>query len=110
MDAGSKLLQKTLVASTERQQEADSDREVVRKVQAGDVAAFDRLILKYRERVYGVVYNMTSNREDAADLVQDSFIKAFQSGSSLESSCRGGRRDHPAFSVRRSQRGARPRD
>jgi RNA polymerase sigma-70 factor (ECF subfamily) len=52
---------------------------VVRAVQAGEVAAFDRLISKYRGRVYGVIYNMTSNREDAADLTQDAFIKAFQS-------------------------------
>ncbi|MBM3852317.1 MAG: sigma-70 family RNA polymerase sigma factor [Verrucomicrobia bacterium] len=74
-----KTLGKTLVASPERQQEADSDWGVVRLVQGGDVAAFDRLILKYRERVYGVVYHMTSNREDAADLTQDAFIKAFQS-------------------------------
>jgi RNA polymerase sigma-70 factor, ECF subfamily len=29
--------------------------------------------------VFGVIYNMTSNREDAADLTQDAFIKAFQS-------------------------------
>jgi RNA polymerase sigma-70 factor (ECF subfamily) len=75
----SKALGKTLVASPERQHEADADRVVVQRVQAGDVAAFDQLILKYRERVYAVVYNMTSNREDTADLVQDAFIKAFQS-------------------------------
>ncbi len=74
-----KVFGKTLVASPERQIEADSDMEIVRRVQSGDVAAFDRLILKYRERVYGIVYNMTSNREDAADLTQDAFIKAFQS-------------------------------
>ena len=66
-----KTLGKTLVASPERQLEADTDIVIVRRVQAGDVAAFDRLILKYRERVYGIVYNMTSNREDAADLTQD---------------------------------------
>jgi len=74
-----KVLGKTLVASPERRQEADADLDVVRRVQAGDVAAFDRLILKYRERLYGIIYNMTSNREDAADLTQDAFIKAFQS-------------------------------
>ena len=74
-----KILGKTLVASPERRQEADADLEIVRQVQAGDVAAFDRLIVKYRERVYGVVYHMTSNREDAADITQDAFIKAFQS-------------------------------
>lgn len=78
MDA-TKVLGKTLVASPERQQEADADLAVVRRVQGGDVAAFDALIRKYRERLYGVVYNLTSNREDAADLTQDAFIKAFQS-------------------------------
>jgi RNA polymerase sigma-70 factor, ECF subfamily len=72
-------LGKAMVASPERRQEADADWEVVRSVQAGEVAAFDRLIVKYRARVYGVVYNLTSNREDAADLTQDAFIKAFQS-------------------------------
>ena len=79
MNAASKVLSKTLVASPERQQEAGSDWLVVQHVQAGDVAAFDQLILKYRERVYAMIYNMTSNREDAADLTQDAFIKAFQS-------------------------------
>jgi RNA polymerase sigma factor (sigma-70 family) len=74
-----KALGKTLVASPERRQEADADLTIVRRVQAGDVAAFDQLIRKYRERVYGIVYHMTSNREDAADLTQDAFIKAFQS-------------------------------
>jgi RNA polymerase sigma-70 factor, ECF subfamily len=74
-----KVLGKTLVASPERLREADDDLNVVRRVQAGEVAAFDQLILKYRIRIYGVVYNLTSNREDAADLTQDAFIKAFQS-------------------------------
>lgn len=78
MDA-TKVLGKTLVASPERRQEADADLEIVKRVQAGDVAAFDVLIKKYRERLFSVVYNMTSNREDAADLTQDAFIKAFQS-------------------------------
>jgi RNA polymerase sigma factor (sigma-70 family) len=74
-----KALSKTLVASPERRQEADADLEIVARVQTGDVAAFDRLIQKYRERIFGIIYNMTSNREDAADLTQDAFIKAFQS-------------------------------
>lgn len=75
----SKALEKTVAVSPERRQEADSDWSVVQRVQSGDVAAFDQLVLKYRERIFGVVYNMTSNREDASDLTQDTFIKAFQS-------------------------------
>ncbi len=79
MNGLTKTLTKTLVASPERQQEAGSDWMIVQRVQAGNVASFDQLILKYRERVYAMIYNMTSNREDAADLTQDTFIKAFQS-------------------------------
>ena len=78
MDAA-KTIGKTLVASPERQLEADSDLVLVQRVQNGDVAAFDQLVVKYRSRVYSVVYNLTSNREDAADLTQDAFIKSFQS-------------------------------
>ena len=75
----SKSITKTLVTSPDRVREADEDWTIVERVQSGDVDAFDALILKYRERVYSVVYNLTSNREDASDLAQDTFIKAFQS-------------------------------
>lgn len=74
----SKVFTKAIVTSPERQLEADADFAVVKRVQTGEVAAFDQLILKYRERLFGVIYNLTSNREDAADLTQDSFLKAFQ--------------------------------
>ncbi|MBD5781814.1 sigma-70 family RNA polymerase sigma factor [Pelagicoccus sp. NFK12] len=75
----SKAIKQTLVSTPERRQEADEDLAIVHKVQAGDVDAFDELVTKYRERIYSVVYNLTSNREDASDLTQDAFIKAFQS-------------------------------
>ena len=58
--------------------ERDLDWAVVRKVQAGNVGAFDQLVQKYREHIFSVIYNMTSNREDASDLTQETFIKAFQ--------------------------------
>ncbi len=74
-----KAVNRLLVASPERQVEADADSLVVKEVRAGNVAAFDQLVVKYRERIYSIVYNLTSNREDAADLTQDAFIKAFQS-------------------------------
>ena len=83
----SKVFTKAIVTSPERQQEADADFTIVRKVQAGDVAAFDQLILKYRERVFGVVYNLTANREDTSDLTQDTFIKAFQSINRFHGHC-----------------------
>ena len=48
------------------------------------MAAFDVLVRRYRERLYWVIYNLTSNREDANDLTQEAFIKAFRSISSFK--------------------------
>lgn len=54
------------------------DQELVLKAQQGDVHAFDELVERYHGKIYGLTYNMTSNREDAEDLTQEVFIKAFQ--------------------------------
>ena len=51
---------------------------LVRKAQKGDLAAYDDLVRRYQERIYATVYHMTSNHEDANDLAQDTFIKAYQ--------------------------------
>ena len=58
---------------------ADEDRELVHRAQEGDTKAFDQLVRKYTPKIYGLVYNMTSNREDTADLLQDIFAKAYRS-------------------------------
>ena len=55
------------------------DVELVARTQAGDARAFDELVVKYTPRLYGLVYNMTSNHEDANDLLQEVFAKAFRS-------------------------------
>ncbi len=51
---------------------------LVRRAQKGDVAAYDDLVRRYQERIYATVYHMTSNHEDANDLAQEAFIKAYQ--------------------------------
>jgi RNA polymerase sigma-70 factor (ECF subfamily) len=58
---------------------ADEVGLLVKRVQGGDIAAFDSIMLLYRERLYSVIYNMTFNHDDAADLTQESFVKAFRS-------------------------------
>ena len=73
-----KALGKTVVVAPERQLEADDDWSLVQRVQAGEAAPFDTLVLRYRERLYSIIYNLVGNREDAADLTQESFIKAFR--------------------------------
>ena len=55
------------------------DESLVACVQHGEEAAFDELVRRYKERLYATVYHMTSNHEDANDLVQDAFIKAYKS-------------------------------
>jgi RNA polymerase sigma factor (sigma-70 family) len=55
-----------------------AEMDLVRRAQRGDLAAYDELIQRYQQRIYATVYHMTSNHEDANDLAQDSFIKAFQ--------------------------------
>ena len=54
------------------------DTDLVRAAQGGDMAAYDQLVRRYQERIYGTIYHMTANHEDAADLAQDTFIKAYQ--------------------------------
>ncbi len=55
------------------------DDELIARTQAGDAASFDELIVKYSPRLYGLVYNMTSNHEDTNDVMQDVWSKAFRS-------------------------------
>ena len=44
-----------------------------------DPEAFDELVVRYSPRLYGLIYNMTSNHEDTNDLLQDVFAKAYRS-------------------------------
>jgi len=52
--------------------------EMVRRARKGDLAAYDELVRRYQQRIYATVYHMTSNHEDANDLAQEAFIKAYQ--------------------------------
>jgi RNA polymerase sigma-70 factor (ECF subfamily) len=52
--------------------------DLVRQARHGDLVAYDELVKRYQERIYATIYHMTANHEDANDLAQDSFIKAFQ--------------------------------
>jgi RNA polymerase sigma-70 factor (ECF subfamily) len=57
----------------------DPDHELVRRAQEGATQAFDELVIKYSRKLFGLVYNMTSNKEDTHDLLQDIFAKAYRS-------------------------------
>jgi RNA polymerase sigma factor (sigma-70 family) len=54
-----------------------SEGDLVQQARNGDLSAYDELVKRYQERIYATIYHMTSNHEDANDLAQDAFIKAF---------------------------------
>lgn len=55
------------------------DLELVNRSQAGDTSAFNELVTRYRNRAYAMIYNMVRNEQDAWDLAQDGFLKAWKS-------------------------------
>jgi RNA polymerase sigma-70 factor, ECF subfamily len=56
-----------------------SEMDLVKRCQAGDTEAFDELVTRYRTRIFAMIYNMVHNEQDAWDLAQDSFVKAWKS-------------------------------
>ena len=56
-----------------------SELDLVKQCQAGNTEAFDQLVTRYRTRVFAMIYNMIHNEQDAWDLAQDSFVKAWKS-------------------------------
>lgn len=55
------------------------DVELVRKAKQGDSQAYDQLILLYKDVVHSIVYRMVRNKQEAEDLTQEAFIKAYKS-------------------------------
>ncbi len=53
------------------------DGKWVRQTQEGSRRAFDSLVLKYVERIFRLLYDITGNYEDAQDLTQEAFLRAF---------------------------------
>lgn len=69
-----------LGTQSEAVEAADDAREVlalVGRARSRDLDAYNELVRRYQRRVYALVYNMTSSREDSEDLVQDVFFKAY---------------------------------
>ena len=55
-----------------------------RRAKRGDQAAFERLVLDNQNRVYALALRLTGDREEAADLSQEAFVKAWQGLSSFQ--------------------------
>lgn len=55
-----------------------TEEELIQAFQSGDQSAFARLVEENQGRIYALCYRMTGSREDAADLTQDAFLRAWQ--------------------------------
>ena len=58
--------------------EPHPDVALVERVRAGDVSAYDELVRKYDRQVFRIAQHITQNREDAEDVMQDAFLKAYE--------------------------------
>jgi RNA polymerase sigma-70 factor (ECF subfamily) len=59
-------------------EDQDQDYTLVERYLGGDVTAFDEIMIRYERQIYRVCYRFVENRDDARDLAQDVFVKAFE--------------------------------
>jgi RNA polymerase sigma-70 factor, ECF subfamily len=56
-----------------------SDDQLIARARAGDTAAFDTLVTRYRQRIYAMTLNLIRHEADARDVAQETFIRAWRS-------------------------------
>jgi len=67
---------------------AVEDADLIGRARRGDVEAYNHLISRWQKRIYNYLLRLVGNREDALDLTQDVFLKAYQNPRRLEKSAR----------------------
>jgi RNA polymerase sigma-70 factor (ECF subfamily) len=63
---------------TVKDQSSADDKTLVRASQQGDMAAFEELVARHRDRIYARAYSMMRNEEEAVDLSQEAWVKGWQ--------------------------------
>lgn len=59
------------------EQMSKEDEALVRRVQKGEEKAFNELVSRYKQRIFDMILKMVRNKEDAKDLSQETFVKAY---------------------------------
>jgi RNA polymerase sigma-70 factor (ECF subfamily) len=60
------------------------DSHLVKRFKEGEEKAFNQLVLRHQKRIYDLIYRMTRNRDDAADLSVEVFVRAYRSLNAFE--------------------------
>ena len=63
---------------------SQSDIKIIKQVKDGDVAAFATLVSRYEHLAFTLALSITKNKEDAEEVAQDSFVKAYKNLSSFK--------------------------
>ena len=64
-----------------------SDQELLRRFRAGDESAFDELVLRHQQRAFNVAYQLLRDHEDATEVAQDAFVRAYRNLDSFHGEC-----------------------
>jgi RNA polymerase sigma-70 factor, ECF subfamily len=64
--------------ATKQDHAALSDEKLVRLAQRGDMLAFEELVARHRDKIYARAFSMVRNEDDAIDLSQEAWVKAWQ--------------------------------
>jgi len=65
--------------------DSDGDNQLMLRVQAGDLVAFEQLVERYQNMVYGLALSMLRKPEDAEEAAQDAFLKLFRARDRFDS-------------------------
>lgn len=63
------------------------DSKLVQEAKAGSYQAFEALVRRYERKVYNVAYRLAGNRADAEDILQETFLKAFENLKKFRGDC-----------------------
>jgi RNA polymerase sigma-70 factor (ECF subfamily) len=66
------------IQSVAGENEQHPDVALIERVRRGDVSAYDTLVRKYERQIFRIAQHVTQNREDAEDVMQDAFLKAYE--------------------------------
>ena len=68
-----------VVTATSVEPRAATETQFIERLKRGDAAAFEVLVAERSGEIYGLLYRLTENSEEARDLTQETFLRAFQS-------------------------------
>jgi RNA polymerase sigma-70 factor (ECF subfamily) len=68
----------------EKETEKQRDYNLIRRVQNGDMVAFNEIVNRYKDRLMNAIYRMIQSEQEAEDIVQETFLRVYQHRKSFD--------------------------